>query len=300
MSIKFTIRMNRTKDPKVEIYRIEETTIQQKKIRKNIMLGRLSDLSDESIKEFSIKNQLSDYEIFMLENYAAQLNFNISELNNPLKSFHRDILYTSESYQKALFKLWKIAKEHNIDFCPVDIMQKTLILKAKSVERKLNSIKNQPINILESIGINIAKPEEEEANKRVRITCRKLFRFLLNTKNSEQKIAKDFNEIAKAYGKKEVLKSHYVQDLATNIRKLPFWYNTVAIDLLVKYQVNPAEHLTVETIVENWLRLRKDSLSENEAMQQLKKTFHFGKEKETLLHSAIHREYEKGLAIDNN
>lgn len=291
--------MNRTKEPKVEIYRVEETTSKGKKDRKNIMLGRLSDLTDEAIKEFSTKNQLTDYEIFMLENYVAQLNFNKSELNNPLKAFHRDIVYTSEAYQEALFKLWKLAKEHHIEFCPADIMQKTLILKSKAVERKLNTLQKQPINILESIGVNIDAPKEDEAQKRVRITCRKLFRFLLNTKNSEQKIAKDFNEIAKSYGKKEVLKAHYLQDLATNIRKLPFWYNTVAIDLLVKYGNNPAEHLTVEAIVENWLRLRKDSLSETEAMQQLKKTFHFGKEKETLLSSVIHHEYAKGLSIDN-
>lgn len=168
MSIKFTIRMNRTKEPKVEIYRIEETTIKGKKDRKNIMLGRLSDLSDEAIKDFSAKNHLSDYEIFMLENYVAQLNFNTNELNNPLKAFHRDIVYTSEAYQEALFKLWKIAKEHNIDFCPADIMQKTLILKAKAVERKLNTLQKQPINILESIGINIGAPEEDEANKALR------------------------------------------------------------------------------------------------------------------------------------
>ena len=299
MSIKFTIRMNRTKEPKVEIFRVEENTIDEKKTRKNIMLGRLPDLTEKTISEFSEKNQLSEYERFTLENYASQLTFNKNDLNNSFDVFHRDILYMSEAYQEALFKLWKLAKENNIHFCPADIMQKTLMLKAKTLERKLNALKKEPVNILEAIGIDIKPPEDDESLKKVRITCRKLFRLLLNTGHTKEKIAHDFNEIAKSYRKKEVLKSHYLQDLASHIRRLPFWYNTVAIDLLVKYGKNPAETLSVEAIVENWLRLRKDRLSPEEAMSQLKKTFDFQPEKEAFLRSAVSNEYAKGLAIDN-
>lgn len=133
----------------------------------------------------------------------------------------------------------------------------------------------------------------------MRITCRKLFRLLLNTGHTEDKIAHDFNAIAKSYGKKEVLKPHYLQDLASHIRRLPFWYNTVAIDLLVTYGKNPAETLSIEAIVENWLRLRKDRLSLEEAMNQLRKIFDFQPEKEAFLRSAVNNEYAKGLAIDN-
>ena len=69
--------------------------------------------------------------------------------------------------------------------------------------------------------------------------------------------------------------------------------------MLVKYGKNPAETLSVEAIVENWLRLRKDRLSPEEAMSQLKKTFDFQPEKEAFLRSAVSNEYAKGLAIDN-
>lgn len=300
MSIKFTIRMNRTKEPKVEIFRIEENKIGDKKTRKNIMLGRLPDLSAESIQAFSEKNQLSDYERFTLENYAAQLNFNQKELKNPLDLFHREIMYTSAPYQEALFKLWKLAKENNILFCPADIMQKTLILKAKALERKLNTLKNESVKILESIGIDITRFEEEEVRKKVRITCRKLFRFLLNTGNSKEEIARDFNKIAKSYGKKEVLKPHYLEDFASNLRKLPFWYNTIAIDLLVEYGINPANTLSIEAIVENWLRLRKDKLSQEEAINALQETFAIQADKMNILLSTVKNEYDKGLSIDNN
>ncbi len=291
--------MNRTKEPKVEIFRVEEKKIGDQKTRKNIMLGRLPDLSAEAINEFSEKNELSEYERFTLENYAAQLNFNKQELKNPLDTFHREILYLSEPYQEALFKLWQLAKENNILFCPVDIMQKTLILKAKALERKLNTLKSEPVNILESIGIDIKPFEEEEAQKKVRTTCRKLFRFLLNTGNNKENIAHDFNQIAKNYGKKEVLKPHYLEDYASNIRKLPFWYNTIAIDLLVMYGKNPAENLSIEALVENWLRLRKEYLSPDEALNALKETFHIQPDKINFLQSSVKNEYSKGLSINN-
>lgn len=298
MTIKFTIRVNRTKEPKVEIYRIEENKINAKNERKYSMLGRLPDLTKQSLHEFSEKHQLSEYERFTLENYAAQLTFNKNDLNNSFDMFHRDILYTSEAYQDALFKLWKLAKENNMHFCPADIMHKTLMLKAKSLERKLNALKKEPVNILEAIGIDITPPEEDESLKKVHITCRKLFRLLLNTGHPEEKISHDFNEIAKSYGKKEVLKPHYLQDLASHIRRLPFWYNTISIDLLVTYGKNPADTLSIEAIVENWLRLRKDRLSSEEAIDQLKQTFHFQPEKDAFLRSAVKNDYAKGLAID--
>ncbi len=291
MALKFTVRINRIKRPSVQIMRLSEDN-------KVTSMGRLPDLTPDTIKAFSEKEALSEYDIFTLENAVGQLVTNQEDLNNPdLIDFHREIVYFPKNYEEACFKLWKLAKENNIPFCPGEIMQKALLLKAKALERKLNEIKKEPVKILESLGISIDKPENEIDRQKERITCRKLFRFLLNTKINKENIARDFNDIAKNYDKKDVMKPHYLEDLATNIRKLPLWYNTVAIDLLLHYNKNPLDKLSIEAVCENWLRLRKETMNEPEAFEAFQTTFKTTPSEEPIVKSAIKKEYAKGLPI---
>lgn len=296
MSIKFTLRMNRLKQPRVEIYRAVEEEKNGKTIRINQMLGKLPGLDPLSIETFARDKELSEYETFTLENCAAQLNFNEQELDNAQGDYHREIIYFSKPYNEALFQLWQLSKKNNIPFCPAETIHRALINKAKSIERKLNEIKKEPLHILEKAGINIEKVDDEEYKKIARVTCRKLFRFLLNTGLSEETIANEFNEIATMrYQKKEVLKPHYIKDFATNIRKLPFWYNTVAIDLLLKHNKNPLEKLSIEAVAENWLRLRKESMKEEDAISDFKKIFQTKESDEPIVRSVIRKEYERGI-----
>ena len=97
------------------------------------------------------------------------------------------------------------------------------------------------------------------------------------------------------YHKKEVIKSHYLKDYATNIRKLPFWYNTVAIDLLLLHGKNPLGTLSIEAVVENWLRLRREKMTPDEALDAFKQAFQPSQEDEPIIKEMIQKEYSRGL-----
>ena len=300
MSLKFAIRDNKREHARITILRpIIRKTDTGDRVDGYDTLGSLKGLDRESIEIFAQEKQLTERELFALENHAGQLAFNKHDLNDSLESPHRETILWSKPYEEALYQLWQLAKANNIPFCPTEIMQKSLLTKAKSVERKLNDILKTPLNILDKVGLDIHRVDDDEHQKKVRTTCRKLFSLLLKTGAGEEILATAFNQIAAMYyNKKEVLKPHYLKDYATNIRKLPFWYNTVAIDLLLMHGKNPLGPLSIEAVVENWLRLRKEKMTPEEALKTFKKTFHPSPEDEPILKSVIQKEYAKGLAAD--
>lgn len=301
MGMKFAIRTNKREEARVTILR---PIIRQTKTGDRIdgydTLGSLQTLDQAGLEAFAHEKQLNDKERFELENNIAQLAFNKNDLNDSLEDLHRETIYWAKPYQQALYEIWELARKNNIPFCPLEIMQKSLLTKAKSVERKLNDLLKTQVNVLEKIGVDIQRVDDEEHIKKVRATCRKLFNLLLKTGVSEELLCNGFNQIAHMYyHKKEVLKPHYLKDYATNIRKLPFWYNTVAIDLLLLHGKNPLDSLSIETVVEHWLRLRREKMTPDEALSAFKQAFQTKQEDEPIVRSAIQKEYAKGLPIDN-
>lgn len=301
MGIKFAIRTNKREEARITILRpIVRSTKTGDRIDRYDTLGSLQGVDQDAVENFSHEKQLNDKERFELENNVAQLAFNKHDLRDSLEDLHRETIYWAKPYQQALYELWELARKNNIPFCPLEIMQKSLLTKAKSVERKLNDILKTQVNVLEKIGIDIQRADDEEHVKIVRATCRKLFSQLLKTGISEELLCSGFNQIAQMYyQKKEVLKPHYLKDYATNIRKLPFWYNTVAIDLLLLHGKNPLDNFSIEAVVENWLRLRREKMTSDEALSAFKQAFQYKQEDEPIIKSAIQKEYAKGLPTNS-
>ena len=297
MGLKFAIRRNKREEARVTILRpIIRQTNTGDRIDGYDALGTLQGLDKEAIENFSREKQLNDKERFDLENNVAQLAFNKIDLKDSLEDLYRETVCWAKPYQNSLYELWELARKNNIPFCPAEIMQKALFTKAKSVERKLNEILKTHVNILENIGVDINRVDDEEHVKKVRATCRKLFSLLLKTGISEELLCSGFNQIAQMYyHKKEVIKSHYLKDYATNIRKLPFWYNTVAIDLLLLHGKNPLGTLSIEAVVENWLRLRREKMTPDEALDAFKQAFQPSQEDEPIIKEMIQKEYSRGL-----
>ena len=179
-------------------------------------------------------------------------------------------------------------------------MHKSLLHKAKAVERKLNTLQSTPVNILENLGVNIARFDEDAQRQAKQKTCRKLFNQLLKTNVSPETLCQEFNAIAKEnYQKNDTIKPHYLEDYAKNLKRLPYWYNAVAIDLLLLHQKNPLTFLPINRVLEDWIQLRKEHLTQKEAIELFKKSFLPDEKDMPLLEETINNAYEKGYVTDN-
>lgn len=303
MPLKFSIRPNKNFEPRINILQpVIGEGVKGKKVEKNNTIGSLHGLDAKTVEEFRKEKNLNEQEFFELEEISTQLSFNKNELGKSLELLDRKMLYFAEPYNKMLFSLWKLSKKHNIPFCPVEIMHRALLHKAKAVERRLNELEGSPVNLLQSIGIDIGRLDEDETEniKRVNIARRKLFKLLLSLSIPLQDLCQEFEAIAKnAYNKTAFMKPHYLKDLSTSLKRFKMWYNTVAIDLLLRHNQDPLTVLSADLLAENWVRLRKDKINSDEAIEQFRLTFHPKIEDEVMFINAIKKEYEKGVSTSD-
>lgn len=303
MPLKFSIRPNKKTEPRVNILKpVIGEGVKGKKVEKNDTIGSLHGFDCQTIEAFAKKKNFNDQELFELEEIGAQLGFNRNDLGKSIDSLERKMLYFAEPYHQAIFDLWKLCKKHSISFCPVEIMHRALLHKAKAVERRLNELESTPVNILQNIGIDISRLDDDESEniKRVNIARRKLFKSLLSIPSSIPSLCQEFELIAKeSYGKTANMKPHYFKDLSTSLKRFKMWYNTVAIDLLLRHNQDLLTILPIDLLAENWVRLRKDSISKEKAIEQFKNTFQPKAEDENTLIVIIEKEYAKGISTNN-
>lgn len=300
MPIKFSIRPNKNFEPRINILKpVTGEGVKGKKVSKNDTVGSLHGFDDQTIETFVKEKNFNEQEFFELEEISAQLSFNRNDLGKSLESMERKMLYFAKPYHQALFELWLLSKKHNISFCPAEIMHRALLHKAKAVERRLNELEGKPVNKLQGIGIDIARLDEDEARhiKQVNIARRKLFKSLLALPIAIPNLCQEFESIAKeSYGKIASMKPHYFKDLSTSLKRFKLWYNTVAIDLLLRHHQDLLTVLPIDLLAENWIRLRKNSLTQEEAITQFKDTFHPKTEDEPIFIEIIKKAYEKGIS----
>jgi hypothetical protein len=271
---------------------IEEGKITQKK-----NLGTLKGFDEEALTQFAEKNKLDDQERYQLENYVANLIFNKNEFKAVPEDLKREFMHFSSRYEKALLVLWKQAKAHNIAFCPAEIQHNALLHKAKSVERKLNELLKKPVNVLEGIGVDIRRYDADTFKQRRDNTSKKLFKLLVSLDYPLHKLCDEFKNIAKhTYHKNANLKPHYFKEYADSVKRLPVWYSTVAIDLLIQHGVNPLKSVPAAKVAEYWVRLRKEKLSFEEACAAFEAEFKPSKEDEPHIRDAIKLHYDRGIS----
>ena len=296
MSLQFVVRINRKAPARIGVLRVRTD---DRKITGYDNLGTLKQLDTASLIAFSKEKKLDDQEQYQLENYAANLTFNQTEFHANPEQLQREFIYFAPEYEEALRKLWKMAKKHNIPFCPLEIQHNALLHKAKAIERKLNEILKKPVNILAKLDVDIRRFDEKEFNRRADKSSQVLFELVLTLKQPLEQLCEEFKSIAQGYNKNASLKPHYFKNYADNLKRLPLWYNTVAIDLLMQHGINPTKSLPIEKIAEYWVRLRKENFTFEEACKQFKQEFNVS-EKENIAREAIKRQYEEGISTANS
>lgn len=269
MTINFIVRVNKNKDPRIVIVRaIKDRTGKRKRFE---TVGTLPEDLSQSLKLF--ENNLDDFEQFQLENFIKNIQFNIKNFNNFADDTQRELIYFSPVFHQALYDLWKLAKKNQLDFTPYEVMLNAILNKAKAVERQLNEKSKKPVKILESIGLDIHRFDKDEINKRLHTGSQSLFKALIDSKKPLEDIAQQFNNLAEKYNKKSDLKPHYISEYAAKPKRLSLWYSAIAIELLLEMGLNPLDVLSLESVINAWLTLKKGKLSASDATDLFLKTF---------------------------
>jgi len=296
MALQFVVRTNRKASPRVGVLRIVEDE-KGRKIERYDNLGTLPDeLEPEALASFIKEKELTPFEQYQLENYTANLRFNRETFETSPENVKRSFIHFAPKYEEALLKLWQLAKQYNIAFCPAEIQQSALLHKAKAVERKINELSKKPINILGSLGLDIRRFDKDDIKERLDKSTPKLFSLVLKIDKPLPDLCKEFIQIARTYGKNLNLKPHYFKDYATSLKRLPLWYSAIAIDLLLRHQINPVTAIPAGKTAEHWIRLRKDKLSLKEALAEFKKTFKPKASDEAEIKKALEEQYKKGVS----
>jgi len=220
----------------------------------------LGSFSDKRSYEPIVK-QLTTEELYEFENFVSVMNFSKVNFNCPVDELDRFIIKIAPEFKKALFKLWKKAKEHDIDFIPEDQMLSFLLNKAKTVEQQLAVLTQGEFKALASLGIDVT-----DLNLPLRSTKedqKLLIAAIENTQSLEQ-LAELFNTIAvQKYQKAAKFKPHHFEYLTQapveqqKKQSFPKWYYTVAIDVLNKLGVKLDAIVSPMLIAKHWLRLNK-------------------------------------------
>lgn len=266
MTVTLDIKPNKHKSPRVAV--IKTTKGNPKK--KN--LGALPHELEEAIATF--KPLLDAEEQYQLENYWHNLNFNKTQLNTEADHIERELFYFALPFHQALIQLWQLAKEQDIDFNPRKVMLTAILNKAKAVERELNEKLGEKVNILEALGIDIHRFDQQDIKKRLYTGGQALFKALTTLDRPLREVAEQFNRTAQGvYGKHVNLNPAIIQSYAAQPKRYPMWYCTVAIDLLIIYGKNPLEILPAAKVADLWVLLRRQQMGLAEASQLFFKTF---------------------------
>ncbi len=269
MTISFVVRLNKKKDPRIEVLRTMKD--HDGKRQKVISLGSLPDDLTQAVEEF--KDKLDLTEQYQLENYVKNLIFNKRHFNNAPDQTERDWIYFPPAFSEALFELWQLAKQHDLGFTPHEVMLTAILNKAKAVERQLNEKFDEPVQILEKIGLDLHRFDQQELNTRLHTGSQPLFKTLIEGNKSLRELADRFNQIASLYKKKSDLKPSYFRDYAQSPRRLPLWYTGIALELLLEMGQDPFKILSLQQVIHAWLSLRKEFSSAEQAAQFFCKTF---------------------------
>jgi len=253
MKLKFRIEMRKIKQARIVVLRI---------LHKDgkVIEKALGSFSDKRSYEPIVK-QLTTEELYEFENFVSVMNFSKFNFNCPVDELDRLIIKIAPEFKKALFKIWKKAKAHDIDFIPESQMLSFLLNKAKTVEQQLAIFTQGEFKALGSLGVDIADlhlplPATKEDQK--------LLIAAIENSQSLDQLTELFNTIAvQKYQKAAKFKPHHFEYLAhatgeqQKKQTFPKWYYTIAIDVLNKLGVKLDTIVSPTRIAKHWLRLNK-------------------------------------------
>lgn len=219
-------------------------------------------------------DKLTEKERYELDNFISTLTFSKTHFKSDADELGRITLKVPLNFIQALFDLWVLAKEHDLDFIPHREMLYAVLRKAKVIELKLQQLLGKKINILEGLEVELDSnilPKEKTREEK------KLFQAILKLDHSIEKSCEEFISIARKYGRQTNFKPHffnlYAGQTGNADKKLPKWYYGVALELLHQYGVNPTTILSPQKTAEYWARLHKEEISSKQALKIFTKVF---------------------------
>lgn len=261
MAIHFLVRVNRKKAPRINVLRyLKEGEGDSKQSHKS--LGTLPEDLTTATEVF--KDLLDEFELYQLENYVKNALFNRAHFNTQVDQTERELVYFAPEFHEALFTLWKLAKENQLDFNPHEVMLTAIFNKAKAVERSLNEKRGCATNVLEAIGVDIQRFDKKEINKRLHTGSQQLFQALIESGEALEMLCEKFNNLAGSYKKHVNLKPRYLKDYANLPKRFPLWYCAIAIEILLELNHDPLKIISIEQALNAWLTLKKDNFSTEE------------------------------------
>ncbi len=253
MLLKFRIETRKIKQPRIVVLRLSNEN--GKPIEKS-----LGSFSSKRGYEHIVK-QLSSEELYEFENFVKTTEFAKKIFHRNADQLDRFIIKAAPAFKDALFKIWKKAKEYNIDFVSEYEMLLAILNKAKIIEQQLSVLTDGEFRSLADLDIDITnlhppKPSIKEDQK--------LILLAIEYAKSLDTLASMFNTVAeKKYHKSPKFKPHHFEYFITQLeqeKKQPFpkWYYTIAIDVLGDMGVNLENIISPALIAEHWLRLNKN------------------------------------------
>lgn len=265
MALRFRIEHTKTK-PRVAVLRINRDEQGIEKLEPVGSFGQRHNADD-------IRPLLSEDELYEFDNFVSTIEFGEKYFEAEADTLDRFIVKVPPAFKEVLFKLWKMASRFDIEFIPEKEMLYHLLNKAKEIEKTINAITNKRIQLLENFAIDIDKIEKPHQPDK---DSQKLFQALLELDIPLEKLSKDFEDIAhKIYGKTTRFEPHFFKFYAENPdnKRFPQWYYTIAIDLLLRYDVNPITLIDAHKIARHWSRLKIQKWSLEKAKDQFIKQF---------------------------
>ena len=242
------IRPNRRSGNRIEV---KSKPKELKQEDQNGFVGFVGSYQEEETPSFVDK--LDDQEVFELEWFNQCLEFNRKNLGKTAVEIEKVRLFLAPEFFNALVQLCKAARERGIPYSPMESMLNSLLEKAKAVERNINKQDGKPINILESIGIDIARGNEEFQKQRKFEDGRVIFAELVNIPGYyNQFIALAKERLGK--NKVNAMPKHflgYSKGFAIPSR----WYYSIALEILANHGIDVFNlGLDSETIISLWLK----------------------------------------------
>ena len=134
-------RIDRTKkSPRVTVYRNQREG-------KKTVLEHLGSFGKGRPFDHS-KANLTDLELYKLQNYEAAMNFGEEVFDCPVDSLSRALFKMPPQLEEALYKIWLEAKKHNIEFLPDKEMLQAVLERAQNVEKELKDLTDGQFSVL--------------------------------------------------------------------------------------------------------------------------------------------------------
>lgn len=246
----------------------------------------------------TIKAQLATDELIQLENWLSERQFALRFGIEPddKKQFTKLSLHVPKPFAELIEKnLYLAALQADIPFNPAHIMLEAYRYAIKNTTKRI--IRKQGyhevlLTALQGAGLSLEQRSEPERNA---LEGRVLFKALLQLKQPIGKTCTELEEAATSYGKNKRIFAGLLKEWAGEksgqLKEMKKWYFTMAIDVLLKHDINPLSLLPPDKVADFWGYGKLEKLNLIEAETAFNEAFKPDKEQQTTANQALNKLY---------